>query len=472
VQETTVRHLLTIATTLLVLAGAGLLVNAFYPLAALLGVVLILTYILLGPVNLMEKGLLVLFRLRAPRPGKAVQQAASLQTAPRQGDMDARLPERPRPRTPETTRFRRAAGIHPRALAVLLVYLVFFVSLTLGGAAYLPLLGRQLGELSRRLGSQTVDFSNRVIDWAEHSAARGAIRTLFAREIQEAERQGLLHPHVPGRPVASASTPPQSTLSEAPRDGSVTPEEKEVIQHSVIQSTITQLENALTAALPNFVSLMGGTFNGLLYGLAGALLMFYLLSDGRRVREDVLALFPPAARHTADYLLKSFHQVMFAFIKGQVMLGVLTGVYMGTVYSLFHVPYAILLGVLFAVAELLPIVGTWIGIGIGLMVILFNMEPIVALWVWLCSYAYQTVKDNILAPKVVGDVMGLHPLVIVLALVIGAQAAGLLGVLMALPMASAVNVVIRLLLHKDEQEKALPGTPPDSPQAPTGPAHA
>lgn len=457
-QETTVRHLLTIATTLLVLGGVGMLINAFYPLAALLGVVLILTYILLGPVNLMEKGLLVLFRLQEPLAGY--------------------LPKRLRRRVLEESRFRRAAGIHPRALAVLLVYLVFFVSLILGGAASLPILGRQLGEMSRKLGSQTVEFSNRAIDWAEHSAARGAIRALFAREIQEAERQRLLrHPaSPPSLPQTKASTsenaPLESMLSERPRDGSVTPEEKEVIQDSVIQSTITQLESALTAALPNFISLMGGTFNGLLYGLTGALLMFYLLSDGRRIRENIITLFPPAAHNTVDYLLKSFHQVMFSFIKGQVMLGLLTGVYMGIIYTLFKVPYALLLGVLFAVAELLPIVGTWIGISIGLMVILFNMEPIVALWVWLCSYAYQTIKDNILAPKVVGDVMGLHPLVIVLALVIGAQVAGLLGVLMALPMASAVNVVIRLLLRKDGQEKNRAENASSGNQSPTGPAHA
>jgi predicted PurR-regulated permease PerM len=123
------------------------------------------------------------------------------------------------------------------------------------------------------------------------------------------------------------------------------------------------------------------------------------------------------------------------------------------VYSIFHVPYAILLGSIFALAELLPVVGTWIGITIGLTVILLTMDPIVAFWVWLCSYCYQTIKDNILAPKVVGDVMGLHPMVIILALLICAKIAGLLGVLMALPLASAVNVVIRLLLQKDNLEK-------------------
>jgi predicted PurR-regulated permease PerM len=86
------------------------------------------------------------------------------------------------------------------------------------------------------------------------------------------------------------------------------------------------------------------------------------------------------------------------------------------------------------------------------------MDPATALYVWACSYAYQTVKDNILAPKVVGDVMGLHPMVILLALLICAQVAGLLGVLLALPLASALNVIIRLLLENDA--KASQGANP------------
>ena len=417
-QETGIRYLLSLTTTLLMLGAIGLLINTFYPLAAMLAVVLVMTYILLGPVNLMEKGLYLLFQW-VSKPW------------------------------PKLAHLGRGCPMKPRILAVLLVYLSCFLAITLGGVRYFPMLGEQLGELSRKLGNQVTSFSGHAIDWADRSTGGGTIRNLFADDILTAERQGILqhqrsHRHGEGR----------NTSSEIP----VSAAEKKVIQHSLIHKTFIQIETGMEAVLPDFASVMGGTLNGLLYSLGGLLLTFYLLGDGQRIRSNLLALFPHSGRSTVDYLLESFHQVMFSFIKGQVMLGALTGAYMAIIYSIFQVPYAIVLGCLFAMAELLPIVGTWIGISIGLLVILFNMDPIVAVWVWLCSYCYQTIKDNILAPKVVGDVMGLHPLVIMLALLIGAQTAGLLGVLMALPLASGLNVVIRLLLQKDPVAKNLPGS--------------
>ena len=86
--------------------------------------------------------------------------------------------------------------------------------------------------------------------------------------------------------------------------------------------------------------------------------------------------------------------------------------------------------------------------------------------------ANQTIKDNILAPKVVGDVMGLHPLVIILPLLICAKVAGVLGVLMALPLASAVNVVLQLLLKKDQEAKSALAAAESSTLLATGGPHA
>lgn len=403
--EKTARLLLTVTTTLLVLIGVGALVYYFYSMTALLGMVLIITYILLGPVNLMEKGIITLSNTlsRFNAYGKLT-------------------------RSPEA---------NPRILAVLLVYAFFFITLTVGVVQFLPILRSQLGEMGQKLGVQVMEASDTAIEWADSNIGKGTFRNLFAKDIIQAERQGVIKAHpTPGKPV--------------------TEEEKQVIQQTVIQNAITQLENMLTSAVPKFVSLVGGTVNGFIYFLAGLLLTFFLLIDGHKLKREALLLLPLKQRPTGNYLLETFHQVMFAFVKGQVLLGLLTGGYMFIIYSIFHVPYAFLLGSIFALAELLPVVGTWIGIIIGLTVILLSMEPITAFWVWLCSYSYQTIKDNILAPKVVGDVMGLHPMVIILALLICAQVAGLLGVLMALPLASAVNVIIRLLLQKDEQEKLQP----------------
>lgn len=397
--------MLSMVTTLLMLVAIGFLVQYFYSLTALLGSVLIITYILIGPVNLMEKGIVTVSE-------KAHQFA------------------------PYRKLIGRSPEANPRILAVLIVYASFFIGLTLGSIRFLPMLTAQAGEMGHKVGIQVMEASDSAIDWIDHNLGQGTLRDLFRQDITQAEKQGRLRHHQDqGKPVSE--------------------EEKEVIQQTVIQNAITQLENTLASAIPNLIAVFTSTINGLVYFLAGVVLTFYFLIDGSKLKREFLKLLPSSNQSTGTYLLDTFHQVMFAFVKGQVLLGMLTGFYMFIIYSIFHVPYALVLDCVFALAELLPVVGTWIGIGLGLTVILLNMDPVIALYVWLCSYAYQTIKDNILAPKVVGDVMGLHPMVIILALLICAQVAGLLGVLLALPLASAINVIIRLLLHKDQEEKRL-----------------
>jgi predicted PurR-regulated permease PerM len=408
IPEKTVRLMLSITSTLLMLAAVGALIHYFYALTALLGCVLIATYILIGPVNLIAQGIEAFSKW-----GRQFRFYQSI------------------------THYSPDAN--PRILAVFIVYAVVFIGLTLGGIRFLPILGNQLGDLGQKMGVQAMEVADAAIDWVDLNIGQGTLRDVFQKDITQAEQQGAVRYHQQsGKPVSA--------------------EEKEVIQQTVIQSAITQLENLIASAIPNLISLAAGTVNGLVYFLAGLILTFYFLIDANHLKRKTLRLFPQVNRPIIANLLEAFHQVMFAFIKGQVLLGILTGFYMFMIYSIFQVPYAFLLGCVFAIAELLPVVGTWIGIGIGLIIILFNMDPVVALYVWLCSYAYQTVKDNILAPKVVGDVMGLHPMVILLALLICAQVAGLLGVLLALPLASAINVVLRLLLQKDSprQPEAKP----------------
>jgi predicted PurR-regulated permease PerM len=399
IPEKTVRLMLSITSTLLMLAAVGALIHYFYALTALLGCVLIVTYILIGPVNLIAQGIEAF--------SKWGHQFRFYQSI-----------------------IRYSPDANPRILAVLIVYAVVFIGLTLGGIRFLPILGNQLADLGQKMGVQAMEAADTAIDWVDRNIGQGTLRNVFQKDITQAEKQGAVRYHQQsGKPVSA--------------------EEKEVIQQTVIQSAITQLENMFASAIPNLISVAAGTVNGLVYFLAGLILTFYFLIDANHLKRKVLRLFPQTNRPVITNLLEAFHQVMFAFIKGQVLLGILTGFYMFLIYSMFQVPYAFLLGCIFALAELLPVVGTWIGICIGLTIILLNMDPVVALYVWLCSYAYQTVKDNILAPKVVGDVMGLHPMVILLALLICAQVAGLLGVLLALPLASAINVILRLLLQKD-----------------------
>jgi predicted PurR-regulated permease PerM len=204
--EKTTRVLITVASTLLMLLGIGLLINYFYAMTALLGIVLIITYILLGPVNLMEKGINGLSSCL----GRLPLYSALIQKSPE---------------------------ANPRILAVTVVYAAFFMTLVIGSIEFLPILTSQIGDMGQKVGVQLLDASDQAISWADKNIGKGTLRNLFAQNIRQAEQQGVLKQHSgKGKPV--------------------TDEERQVIQKTVIESTLIQLENFLSSAVPTFISLV------------------------------------------------------------------------------------------------------------------------------------------------------------------------------------------------------------------------
>lgn len=210
-----------------------------------------------------------------------------------------------------------------------------------------------------------------------------------------------------------------------------------------IQSQLLTLANnaftSLLSGLPELNHWLASSVNLLSYGGLLLLLVFYSLFSGQRyvnqlVERSNTAASPTAlswSLHTADTTLKGY-------IRGQILLAALTGCYMGIIYSIFHVPYALILALWFGIAELIPVLGTWIGFTPGILIMLLSPDPLVALWVFACSYAYQTIKDNMLTPRIVGDCLGLHPVIVLLSLWFGAKLGGVLGVILALPIASFI----------------------------------
>lgn len=189
---------------------------------------------------------------------------------------------------------------------------------------------------------------------------------------------------------------------------------------------------------------LGSLFGGLMKTLALGLLVFFALLEGPQWPRQVLGWLSLPRQKLVAPMLSGVHMVMMGFIKGQVMLGLLTGIYMLMIYSLFGIPYALLLSLVFGLAEVLPVVGTWVGITPGLLVILFSSKPALIVPVWLCSYLYQTIKDNFIQPRITGQAMGLHPAMAVIALFLGARLAGVLGLLLALPLASSLWVILKV----------------------------
>ncbi|MCX5919759.1 MAG: AI-2E family transporter [Candidatus Melainabacteria bacterium] len=190
--------------------------------------------------------------------------------------------------------------------------------------------------------------------------------------------------------------------------------------------------------------------------------VFYSLMDGERFVKTTVKRFPAVHQHLLFSLVNQLHCINMAFIKGQVLLGALTGVYMFIIYSVFGVKYALLLSIWFALAELLPVIGTVLGLIPGLLLITLQGDFIVLAYVYGCSYVFQTIKDNILQPHVVGNALGLHPILIILSLLLGAKVAGLVGVVIALPAGALFVFLLKETIAKEWTDATSEASTPDA----------
>jgi predicted PurR-regulated permease PerM len=191
------------------------------------------------------------------------------------------------------------------------------------------------------------------------------------------------------------------------------------------------------------------TMTWLFYALSIIVMSFYFLLDGRRMRESVIRAFPHKHYVSLTLLATDIDVTVQAFFRGQIVLGLFFGAVMFGVYSAMGIHYALLLSVVLGVWEIVPVIGPTIGfIPTAVSVALDGMDVVhMSRWgevllVLAVFNLLQWVKDNIVAPKYIGDVIGLHPVMIFIAIMIGAKLDGMAGVICSLPAACVLNVLV------------------------------
>ena len=379
------------------------LAQYFSTLTLTLGLVILFAYMLLAPVNILDRLL--------NRPLIAI--AKHLPTL--------KLNE-------------NACDKMSRALSILTVYFTVFILILFLSLRFVPMTLQELGAF---LG-EAPDYLTRAETWL---VEQPWVEKYLNDHNHEANKgkSGIID-----KVVVTQKTTQTTTVSS--RDTLRAKLEDRIQNFQGIASKQTQsIANGVTGVFgfaSSFVTTtLGSTLSAIIYAFAGLVMLFYILLDGKKIREEILYFVPQKRKALAGHILTNFHNVMFGFVKSQVMLGIATGLFMVIVYSYFDVPYALFLGAFFAVSEIVPVVGTWIGFTPGILVLLF-LSPAKLLIVMGIVYVYQTLKDNIIAPKVMGDVLGLHPLVIILSLLICGQTGGIIGIIYSIPLASMINAFI------------------------------
>lgn len=220
-----------------------------------------------------------------------------------------------------------------------------------------------------------------------------------------------------------------------------------------LQDQVKQLGNQAGAIFAQALNLIGvalGVFGGLLTLLLTLLITFYLVVDGERVRAYLLSFLSEGSLAEAYRVTDAIGARMGGWLLGQIELSTAIGLASAIALLLIGIPSALLLAVVAAVAELIPLIGPWIA-AIPAVVVAFTQDPLKALFTIIAYVIIQQLESNLLAPRIMGRAVRLHPLAVILALLAGASLFGIIGALVAVPVASAIAVLL------DEARKGRSG---------------
>jgi predicted PurR-regulated permease PerM len=186
-----------------------------------------------------------------------------------------------------------------------------------------------------------------------------------------------------------------------------------------------------------------GVFSRFVQLFSILVITFFLLKDGNRLLEFFYKQLPEGRARRLRKIAADISDAISGYVFGNFVISVLAGLVTYVTLRILGVPFALPLAILFGFFDLVPLVGATLG-GILVGIVVAFVDFPVGLIIWAAVLiTYQQVENNLIQPFVYGKAVQLHPLIVIVAILIGAALLGVLGALMAIPTAAAVQAVVR-----------------------------
>ena len=327
---------------------------------------------------------------------------------------------------------RLVIGRIPRLTAIGLTYLTLLVLLSLGVILLVPALSLQVVEVARNLptyvdqGSSLLNTAQAIAnDWLTSHGSPVLVDLKSALNPQELSRR------------ADALGPP---------------------------------------ILSNAIGLATGIATLLVQVAIMLILSFYFMVDGARLAETLIMALPLRAQDDVRFLVASTHRAFAGFLRGQMIQSILGGLGTGLIMSALQVDYALLCSVVAALVLLIPFVGPVLAVALPVTIALLT-HPEVTVYLFVALLALQQLIFNVMAPRIFSHEVGVHPLLVFFAVLVGARVAGIWGAIFGVPVIAVAAAMIgfyrsnheeraaRLLEHLAPEELVSVETPPTAESA-------
>lgn len=281
----------------------------------------------------------------------------------------------------------------PRPLAVLLIYIVFFSSLTIILINTIPIFVTQLKDLAEHLPEVTTKMKAWMDGYNNH----------------------------------------KNSLPQSVQTG--------------IENSLNQIEASISQSITNMLGSIRGTLDTLFIAFIVPFLAFYMMKDFKIMEKTVVTILPSKHRKETIKLLRNIDEALGNYIRGQFLVCIVVGTLALIGYWLIGLPYPLLMASFVAVMNIIPYVGPFIGATPALL-LAATLSWKMILYVAIVNLIVQILEGNVVSPQIVGRTLHIHPLFIIFALLVGGELAGIIGLILAVPVFAVLKVITQhMFLH-------------------------
>jgi predicted PurR-regulated permease PerM len=280
----------------------------------------------------------------------------------------------------------------PRFMAILLIYAVFLVSITVLFMNLFPTLEKQVNQLVTHLPEWNKQFNTLWHKYHDHS--------------------------------------------------------EDVLPHNMhikLEQMVAGIEKKFSNWIAGLMGSLGSFLNQLFLLLIIPFLSFYMLKDIDRIESFFLTMLPKNRRSEIARLFRSIDLVLGNYLRGQVIVCFIIGILAFIGYKIIGLPYAFLFAFLVALFNVIPYVGPFFG-AIPAILVACTISFKLVIGTVIVNMVVQLLEGNVISPQIVGRSLHLHPLAIIFALLVGEEIAGVWGLLLAVPTLAVGKVVFEFVV--------------------------
>lgn len=205
---------------------------------------------------------------------------------------------------------------------------------------------------------------------------------------------------------------------------------------------VTSSDNSVEEQLKRAAKVGVRVFHVLLVLILAPILAFYLLVDLPHLRRVAEGLIPEGAREEVMVVARRMNQAVGGFFRGQLVVAFIVGALSSIGLRIINLPFWLLIGMVAGLFNVIPLIGPYIGGIPALVIALTTREPITAVWVVAIMVGVQQIDNHFISPLVMQRVVKLHPVLVMLALLLGGTLGGFFGLLVAVPTAAVLKILV------------------------------